>query len=67
MASLAVNVTVDVAAKNFSFAHNYGMIDSMRTIAEYIGANKTAVMATDGWKEFVKPSNELLTALFELS
>lgn len=64
--SLGVDVTVDVAAKNFYYAHQHGL-DCMGTIAKFIADNKTAVMATYGWKKFFLPNVNLVVALYELS
>ncbi|XP_017463517.1 PREDICTED: speckle-type POZ protein-like, partial [Rhagoletis zephyria] len=64
--SLAAEVNVENASKNFYYAYQLGMPNCMNEIAQFIVKNKAAVMATDGWKEYFFQDVKLLGALFSI-
>lgn len=63
---MSLDVTVNVAAKNFYYAYKLGLTDSLHNIANFISKNKTEVKATEGWKIFVAQNIELIEKLFDL-
>lgn len=64
---MTADITVEVAAKNFYYAHLLELKDTMREVAEFISKHKKEVMATVDWKTLIKPNFNLLEILFELS
>lgn len=63
--SLAADVTVEIAAKNFHYAYQLGKTDIMRRIGQFISKNKAAVKATDDWEQYILSNIKFLEALYE--
>ncbi len=63
--NLVADVNVENAAKSFYHAYQLGISNSMNEIAQFIVKNKTAVMATDGWKEYFFQDANLYDALYK--
>lgn len=59
------DINVENAAKNFSYAYQLEMSDSIPEVAQFIFKYKTAVMATDGWKEYFSQDIKLYDALYK--
>lgn len=64
--SLAEDVTVEIAAKNFYYADQLELNDIKQMIAKFIFKHKSDVMDTDGWKEYILPDIELFQQLVKL-